>query len=148
MVPVGQINVYDMGRRTNPVLDPPFMENLYGLGKHLAQMADKDPDEVTWYGKEGVCPVCHNSMMNLNGTTTVECPVCGIYGKLVIDGEKVSVEFPDKQKIRARGKIDGLWEHHHEIRSMMDVIIPKLQENKDTLPVLLEPFNKFENTYE
>ena len=35
-----------------------------------------------------------------------------------------------------------------KIRSMMDVIIPKLQENKDTLPVLLKPFNEFENTYE
>ena len=148
MVPVGQINAYDMGRRTNPVLDPPFMDKIYDLGKHLVESQPLAPEDVTWYGEEGVCPVCHNKFISLNGTTTVDCPVCGIEGKLSIDGDKVKVEFSEAQKKRARGKIDGLWEHHYEIRSMMDVIIPKLQENKDTLPVLLKPFNEFENTYE
>lgn len=148
MVPVGQINAYDCGHRTNPVLDPPFMEKVAGLGRHLVENADKAPEDVVWYGEEGVCPVCHNNLLSVWKTTDIECPICGIRGKLSVDGENVKVTFSEEEQNRARGRMNGLWEHHYELREMMNVIIPKLEANKDTLPVLLKPFDEFENTYE
>lgn len=148
MVPVGQINAYDCGHRTNPVLDPPFMEKVAALGRHLAESCNVSADEVTWLGEEGTCPVCHNNLISIWKTTDIECPVCGIRGKLSVEGENVKIVFSEAEKKRARGHIDGLWEHHYELRDMMKVIIPKLEANKETLPVLLKPFDEFENTYE
>jgi multimeric flavodoxin WrbA len=147
MIPVGQIDAYDMGHRTNPVLDPPFMERLSGLGRHMVDCVGKEREEISWYGDDGVCPVCHQNLISIWDTTDIECPVCGIKGKLSIDGEKVKVTYSEAEQKRARGKIDGLWEHHYELKDMMAVIIPKLEENKDTLPKLLAPFQDFENTY-
>lgn len=147
MIPVGQIDGYDMGHRTSPVLDPAFMEKMAGLGRHLTNSIGKEREEIEWYGDDGVCPVCHNRIISVWDTTDIECPICGIKGKLHVDGEQVKVTFSEAEQKRARGKIDGLWEHHYELKDMMDVIIPKLEENKDTLPKLLEPFNNFKNTY-
>lgn len=147
MIPVGQIDAYDMGHRTNPVLDQPFMEQVAGLGRHMVACEGKTREEIEFYGEQGTCPVCHNNLITLQGTVHVECPLCGIRGELKVDGEKVHVEFSEAEQKRARGKIDGLWEHHYELRDMMKVIIPKLEENKETLPKLLEPFKNFENTY-
>lgn len=147
MIPVGQIDAYDMGHRTNPVLDPPFMEKIAGLGRHMVACEGKEREEIEFYGEQGVCPVCHNNLITLWDTVNVECPLCGIRGTLKVDGEKVSVEFSEAEQKRARGKMDGLWEHHYEIRDMMKVIIPKLEANKETLPKLLEPFKNFKDTY-
>ncbi len=147
MIPVGHINAYDMGRRTNPVLDPEFMDNVAGLGRQIVKSYGKERDEIEWYGSQGVCPVCHNNIISLNGTTDVECPICGIEGELHVDGDKVTVSFSKEQRERARGTMNGLWEHHYELRGMMDVILPKLEKYKEELPKLLEPFRKFEDTY-
>lgn len=66
----------------------------------------KPYDEVdTWVGEEGVCPVCHNPLLSMNGTTHVECPICGIWGDLKVDGEKVKVEWSEKEIARAEIQI-------------------------------------------
>jgi len=147
MIGVGQIDAYDMGHRTNPVLDPPFMEEIAGLGKHMVESIGKEKKDIKWYGQDGHCPVCHNSILKLDKTTRVECPICGIYGDLsIVDGE-VKVVFSEEEQNRARCTINGLYEHYYELKDMKKVIIPKLEANKETLPKLLEPFKNFENTY-
>lgn len=147
MITVGQIDAYDMGHRTNPVLDTPFMEKVAGLGKHLAESIGKDRKDIKWYGDEGICPVCHNSLLKIDKTMRVECPICGIYGKMTIENEEVKVVFSEEEQNRARCTLNGLYEHYYELKDMMKVIIPKLEANKETLPRLLEPFKNFENTY-
>ncbi len=147
MIGVGQIDAYDMGERTNPVLDPPFLANVAGLGKHLVESFGKEREDVAWYGEKGVCPVCHNKIITLNGTTDVECPMCGIRGKLSVDGDKISVDFSKEEQRRARCTLTGLYEHYYELKHMMSVILPKLEANKDTLPELMKPFADFKSTY-
>jgi multimeric flavodoxin WrbA len=147
MLPVGMIDGYDMGERTNPVLDPPFLEKVAALGKHLKESVGKKREEIEWFGEKGVCPVCHNNLISVRETTDVECPVCGIKGKLSVEGNKVHVAFSKEEQERARGTINGMWEHYYEIKNMMKVIIPKLEANKDTLPKLMEPYNNFKSTY-
>ena len=144
MVPVGQINAYDMGRRTNPVLDPPFMDKIYGLGKHLVESQPLAPEDVTWYGEEGVCPVCHNKFISLNGTTTVECPICGIEGKIAIDGDKLTVEFSKEQQARARGTFAGLREHTTEIQGFGAICGPKIMANKEMLDEKMDRVKNFD----
>ena len=86
---VGHVDAYDQGRTGHPLFDPALMSKCAELGKAVAESLGKPYDEVdTWVGEEGVCPVCHNPLLSMNGTTHVECPICGIWGDLKVDGEK------------------------------------------------------------
>ena len=140
---VGQIDAYDMGRTANPVLD----ENLIGrageLGRRVAEAVGRPYSEVEWFGEEGTCPVCHNNLLTVNKTTTVECPVCGITGKLSIMGDELKVKISIEQQNRARNTYNGLLEHYLEIQGMKDVAIPKIIATKDTLPGMLQKYKDF-----
>ena len=83
-------------------------------------------------------------MITLNGTTTVECPVCGIEGKLTVDGEKVNVTFSKEQQERARWTFAGLQEHFLEIQGFGAIAGPKMQAAKDILPGLLQRYKDFD----
>jgi hypothetical protein len=142
---VGHIDAYDQGRKANPVFDRQLMDQCGALGRKLAESVGKPYEEVEWLGDEGVCPVCHCDLLSIgkNRSTDVECPICGITGKLTIANDKVRVTFSEAQQKRARWTIEGLYEHYHEIQGMIKVCVPKLMENKDTLPKMLEKYEKF-----
>lgn len=100
----------------------------------MATSIGKPYDECdTWVGPDGVCPVCHNSLLEYNGTTRVECPICGIWGDLKFEGESVKVEFSEQEKNRARNAIAGIYEHYKEIQNMITVCVPKMIEHKEEL---------------
>lgn len=132
---------------TSLLFDPALMSKCAELGKAVAESLGKPYDEVdTWVGEEGVCPVCHNPLLSMNGTTHVECPICGIWGDLKVDGEKVKVEWSEKEIARARNTNIGIYEHYNEIQNMIKVCVPKLVANKDTLPKMMEKYVNFEET--
>ena len=88
---------------------------------------------------EGVCPVCHQRLITiLPGTTTVECPVCGIEGQLSIVDGAVKVEFSEAQQKRARGTFAGLREHTEEIQGFGAICGPKIMANKEKLEALMD----------
>ena len=82
----------------------------------------------------------------MNGTTHVECPVCGIWGSLSVNGDKIEVEWPQEEINRARNTNIGIYEHYNEIQNMIKVCVPKLVENKETLPEMMEKYKNFEDT--
>lgn len=84
----------------------------------------------------------------MNGTTHVECPICGIWGTLSVDGDKVNVEFSEEEKNRARNTTIGIYEHYNEIQNMIEVCVPKLVANKDTLPKMMEKYKNFDKEIE
>lgn len=146
MKAVGHIDAYDQGRKANPVFDEELMKQCGDLGRKLVESIGKPYEEIEWLGEEGVCPVCHNNLISigLSHSTEVECPICGITGKLFIEEEKIQVAFSEEQKNRARSTMAGLYEHYHEIQGMIKICVPKLIANKDTLPKLLEKYEKFD----
>lgn len=144
---VGHVDACDQGRTAHPLFDPALMEKCADLGTAVALSLGKPYDEVdTWVGEEGICPVCHNPILSVNKTTHVECPVCGIWGTLSIDGEEVKVEWSKEEIKRARNTNIGIYEHYNEIQNMITVCVPKLVANKDTLPKMMEKYIKFEDT--
>jgi len=148
MKTVGQINAYDMGRRTSPVFDQAFMDSIAGLGKHLAESIGKEFDEVSWYGEPGVCPVCHNKLLSPTGRgTEIECPLCGIYGELSIEDGQIVTRFPEKQKMRARNTLAGLYEHHYELHDMMEIVEKNIAAHKDDMGELLAPYYSYAPEY-
>ena len=128
------------------MLDSHLMEQCGNLGRAIAQSVGKPYDEVEWIGEEGICPVCHCNQLSISPTRSakVECPVCGISGDLELKDNKIEVKFSEEQINRARWTINGLYEHYHEIQGMIKICVPKLQEHKDTLPKMLEKYEKFD----
>ncbi|MDL2293006.1 flavodoxin family protein [Ruminococcaceae bacterium OttesenSCG-928-D13] len=145
---VGEIDAYSMGTRGNPALDEALMSRCNELGRRTAEAVGKPPEEVEWFGAEGTCPVCHQMQVTLRGTTTVECPVCGIEGKLHVEGDKVWVDFPPEQRARARSTMPGLVEHDVEIKGFGAIAGPIIQANQDRLPELLKRYKEFESEIE
>ena len=114
---------------------PPIQEKLLAqserMGERIVEACGMKTSEITWESEPGVCPVCHCKEMTLNGTTTVCCPICGIYGELKMDGDKVSVEFSKEEQERSRLKFTGVLEHQVE------------QGRKDRYPRFDEYVEKF-----
>jgi len=139
MKAVGHIDAYNMGYTGSPILDKDLMDRAFALGVHIAT-ANEDTD---WFGEPGICPVCHLSHITLDGTTTVECPFCGISGTLIVEGDKVCVDFPPEQQARSRYTREGLQEHYLEIQSMGPVAAPKIEANKAMLEEELKKFKTY-----
>lgn len=144
---VGHVDAYDQGRTGHPLFDQELMKKCAVLGTAVAESLGKPYDEVdTWVGEEGGCPVCHNPLLSVNGTTHVECPICGIWGTLSVDGDKLNVEWSQEEINRARNTLIGIYEHYNEIQNMIEVCVPKLIANKEKLPKMMEKYIKFDET--
>lgn len=141
---IGNFDAHHMGTRANPILDDQLMTDIYEMGRQTAAAYGKNDEDIAWFGPEGTCPVCHQDLLMVNGTTTVECPICGIEGKLSIEGEKLRVDFSKKQQARARGTFEGLREHTVEIQGFGAICGPKIAANKEKLERELEKFRNFE----
>lgn len=147
MKKVGHIDAYNQGNTVIPVLDDELMKNCGDLGSAVANAIGKPYEEVKgWVGDEGICPVCHCNQLTVTPSmsTTIECPSCGINGELAIVDGKVQVTFSEKEQNRARGTIEGLYEHYNEIQGFIVKIPGKIEANKDRIPGLLEKYEKFD----
>lgn len=141
---VGNYDAHHMGTTGNPVLDEKLMSDIHEMGKQTTLAYHKKDEEIEWFGETGTCPVCHQNLLMMNGTTTVECPICGIEGKLSVDGDRVKVTFSEQQQARARGTFAGLREHTVEIQGFGAICGPKLAAVKDELPKMLDKYKNFE----
>jgi multimeric flavodoxin WrbA len=150
MKAVGHVDAYKMGPTGHPLLDRNLMDTCSDLGAAIAASIGKPYDRInTWIGKQGVCPVCHNSLIDLDGTgdgARVECPVCGIWGDVTINNGKLEVKFSDAEKARARSTLVGVYEHYNEIHGFIKTAIPKVQANKDFIEKEMEKYIHFDET--
>lgn len=141
---IGNYDAHNMGTTGHPFLDQNLMDQVYEMGRQTAAAFGRPDEEISWFGPEGTCPVCHQDLLMMNGTTTVECPICGIEGVLSLEGDKVQVHFSDKQQARARGTFDGLREHTTEIQGFGAICGPKIMANKEMIDKKMENFKKFD----
>lgn len=143
---VGNYNAYDMGHIGNPYLDEELIQNMREMGRRTAEAYSMEDHEIEWFGPQGngTCPVCHQNLLTVNGTTTVECPICGIEGKLSVEGDKLNVTFSKEQRARARGTFAGLREHTTEIQSFGSICGPKIMANKELLEKQMDRIKNFE----
>lgn len=97
------------------------IERMKKMGRNMAEAlaAEAEEERTKWRGEDdGICPVCHCSMLTVSGDSdVVECPVCGISGKLVLDDHKIAVEFSEEEQKRSRLRWDGKLEHSTEIKT-------------------------------
>lgn len=74
------------------VLDSEAMDTALAMGREIAcAVREKD---LTYKGEPGVCPSCHDWLLRiLKDRETVECPTCGVRGKLTITDGKIGMAF-------------------------------------------------------
>jgi uncharacterized Zn finger protein (UPF0148 family) len=118
MLPVDQIDAYDMGFRGNPLLDDELVSRAKRLGAGVARAANVPANEVRWQGEPALCPECHSNLIQPYDGLKVECAVCGIRGELSIVKNQIQISFSDAERQRSRYQIGGLREHNLENEQM------------------------------
>jgi multimeric flavodoxin WrbA len=79
------------------VLYDKLLTRARGMGREVAK-AVKTGD-TSYRGEPGICPICQDRVLRiLRDDETVECGVCGIRGKIAVEGGKIKVHF-DKNGI-------------------------------------------------
>ena len=82
------------------LLDEAKMERVTKCGRHLAAMAGKKAEEMTYIGNPGICPVCHCDVVRANAETgEVLCALCGAPVRLKSDGRTLEV-ISDEESFR------------------------------------------------
>ena len=116
---------------------PEILARLKVIVRHIQGVSAYMLSEMTRFCYSGY-------LLTVNGTTTVECPVCGIEGKISIDGDKLHVEFSEAQQARARGTFAGLREHTTEIQGFGAICGPKIMANKELLDKQMDRIKNFD----
>ncbi len=67
------------------------------MGREVAKAVKTG--NVSYRGEPGICPICQDRVLRImRDNETVECGVCGIRGKIAVEGGKIRVHF-DKDGI-------------------------------------------------
>ncbi|MBI5969231.1 MAG: flavodoxin family protein, partial [Deltaproteobacteria bacterium] len=112
------------------VLDDEAMDLAYRLGKEIAVAIRKK--DFTYKGEAGICPSCHDWLVRiLRDNETVECPTCGVRGKLCIINGKISVQFEEKAWADGRFRPEGQYNHFtYHIAPSKDYFLRTKEERK------------------
>jgi len=112
------------------VLDEEAMDLAYSMGKEIA-IAIREED-FTYKGEAGVCPSCHDWLVRiLKDYETVECPTCGVRGKLSLIDGKISMKFEEKALAESRFRPDVQYNHFtYHIAPSKDYFLRTKEERK------------------
>jgi hypothetical protein len=92
------------------VLDQGAMDVAFKLGEEIA-LAVRDHD-YSYRGDPGICPCCHDRNIRiLRDHKSVECPTCGVRGKLSIVDEKIRVDFEPSAMLESRFRNEVTYNH-------------------------------------
>jgi multimeric flavodoxin WrbA len=80
------------------------------MGREVAK-AVKTGDN-SYRGEPGICPICQDRVLRiLRDDKTVECGVCGIRGKIVVEGGKIRVLFDEDTILNQRFATENIYRH-------------------------------------
>jgi multimeric flavodoxin WrbA len=92
------------------VLYDKALAKVRDMGKAVAK-AVKTGD-TSYHGESGICPVCQDRVLRiLRDDETVECGVCGIRGKLVVEEGKIRVRFEEDAPLKHRFTAENIYRH-------------------------------------
>jgi multimeric flavodoxin WrbA len=87
------------------------------LGLNVAETLEQPVARWRWRGEEtGTCPVCHSDLLRVTDQNPVECPICGIKGRISLQGDRISVDFPEEEQRKSRLTLEGLQAHWFELQ--------------------------------
>jgi len=109
-------------------------------GRHVAESLKKLPEEPAYIGPEGVCPVCHSSIVELDKTEDkVLCAVCGVKGRLNSNGGSYVLDITEEDWALSHVLLSGKFHHGEDLkrRSL------KPDPRADEIPKLREKYKSY-----
>jgi len=102
-----------------------------GMGREVAK-AVKTGD-TSYRGEPGICPVCQDRVLRiLRDDETVECGVCGIRGKVAVEGGKIRVSFDNDAMLKHRFTLENIYRHFtYHIKPSRDYFIRTREMTKE-----------------
>jgi hypothetical protein len=80
------------------------------MGREVAKAVKKG--DMSYRGEPGICPICQDRVLRiLRDDQTVECGVCGIRGKIRLEGEKIRVRFDKEAILKHRFTEENIYRH-------------------------------------
>ena len=112
------------------VLDSEAMDLAHEVGREIAIAVEKK--DFSYKGDPGICPSCHDWLFRiLKDRETVECPTCGIRGKLSLQEGKIGVTFEEKALADSRFRPDVAYNHFtYHIAPSKDYFLRTKEERK------------------
>jgi len=92
------------------VLYNKLLARARGMGREVAKAAKTG--DTSYRGEPGICPICQDRVLRiLRDDETVECGVCGIRGKIAVEGGKIRVRFAEDATINHRFTAENIYRH-------------------------------------
>jgi multimeric flavodoxin WrbA len=80
------------------------------MGREVAKAVKMG--DTSYRGEPGICPICHDRVLRiLRDEKTVECGICGIRGKIVVEEGKIRVHFDEEAILNQRFTTENIYRH-------------------------------------
>ena len=118
------------------VLDEKAMNRARELGVALVDAIEGR--EVSEEQGIYACPACRCDLLRWLGNGTVECPLCGIKGKITMKNGKIAIEFPEEQINTCR------WKPEMAIKHTQEEILPTATEYIKKLKLIKQKLSRYQ----
>ena len=111
------------------VLKEEMLARARRSGRHIVESLQKPIEEATYIGERGRCPVCHSNVLELkNKSEPVICTVCGVKGKLKMDGDDYVLEVTEEAKALSHVLLSGKFHHADDLNNISLKPDPRMSE--------------------
>jgi multimeric flavodoxin WrbA len=125
MAVADQLLVGGAGMPRSAVLDARALAAAARVGRSVGSQLGLAFDEVSYRGEPGLCPLCHLSVVVVNGEE-VECATCGAGGRLVVADGVARVQFDQLE--RSVATLEEKRAHFAEVQETASVQGPLSEE--------------------
>ena len=125
-----------------------LLERAKLLGRRVGEaLLKRERGEAFGYeGDEGICPVCHISLLEMTGATSVRCPYCAAKGELAVEDGKIRIlwdaDIMEHNRFTVWGENDhrgGIGASHKLAAENKELIKEKIKELEDFGGIFIKP---------
>jgi multimeric flavodoxin WrbA len=122
------------------VLKDEMLQRARRSGRHVAESLKKPIEEAEYIGPEGVCPVCHTRVVELDKTSEKAiCATCGVKGTLKTDGDTYALEVTEEDWALSHVLLSGKFHHGDDLKNVSLKPDPRMDE----IPELKKKYKEY-----
>ncbi len=124
------------------VLHDDMLARARASGAHVAASLKLPPEKAEYIGDEGMCPICHTKLLEVNGSLDqVGCATCGAKGSLKVEGGKLRFVVTEEAAALSHWRVSGKFSHGDDLNNIslkppanMGEVPQRLAKYRDFLP--------------
>lgn len=122
------------------VLKDEMLARARKSGRHIVETLNNPIEEATYIGPQGICPVCHASILELGKTgEKAGCAVCGVKGTLKADGESYVLDVTEEDRAYSIVLLSGKYHHGQDMKNRSLKPDPRMAE----IPELIKKYKSY-----